>query len=368
VSDDAAAGGDREPSEEAAVEATARDGALVPPSREPPSEELAGRALEPAPLELEELERRPAYMPRFPWRWILAFAALATLIVGGYQLRQRMRADALRSQILESHDRNLRPLAERYVAFRERLERWVIGAAQAGEPEPWVDPRLRISGLHSGEGLYLRLLASEAGDPAAIASGARLMGADALTRCLGIAPASARGLFEQGGFLTRSWVDEVRSTSDFMRLRVLDEQLARSSEVDVPVIASLLRAEYFLLVLQQGASRRDSPVDVYLWDLRQERQLLRTRIRANGILLPVRLRFEGAPAGAAAPPPPLFSAGAHDCSIAAQIKAMTGEPAMEVGSGAELEAQAATLEGSAAPSPGPAAPPADPTAATAAPE
>lgn len=299
-------------------------------------------ALTPARPEPEELELsgRPAYMPQLPWKWIVLFGGLFALVYGGYQVRERQRADALRAELLDTYQERLQGLSDRYVAFRERIERWTIEAAEAGEPEPWVDPRLRISGLHSSEGLYLRLPASHAIDAEHIEGGALSMQTDALTRCLGIVPAPARGLYESGRFLTREWVEEVRGTSDLMRLRVIDEQLARSSEVDVPVIASLMRARYFLLVIQQGENRRDAPVDVYLWDLREDRQLMRARIQASGILIPVRLRFEGVPQ---APPPSghpeLFSGGAHDCSIAAQIKALTGEPAMTVSSGAALEAR-----------------------------
>lgn len=297
-------------------------------------------ALKPARPEPDEQGERASYMPRLPWRWIVLFGGLLALVYGGYQVRERQRADALRAQLLDTYQGNLQGLSDRYVAFRERIERWTIEAAEAGEPEQWVDPRLRISGLHAGEGLYLRLPATHAVDAEHIEGAALSMQTDALTRCLGIAPASARGLYESGQFLTREWIEEVRGTSDFMRLRVIDEQLARSSEVDVPAIASMLQAQYFLLVIQQGENRRDAPVDVYLWDLREDRQLLRARIQASGILIPVRLRFEGVPqAPQPAGHPEIFSGGAHDCSIAAQIKALTGEPAMTVGSGAALEAR-----------------------------
>ncbi|MDQ3035035.1 MAG: hypothetical protein M3Y87_21690, partial [Myxococcota bacterium] len=307
-------------------------------------------ALKPARPDPDELETgRPSYMPRLPWRWIVIFGGLLALVYGGYQLRERQRADALRTQILDTYDDNLSSLSERYVGFRQRLERWTAEAAQAGEPEQWVDPRLRISGLHSGDGIYLRLTAEQAESPERIAEAALAMEQDALVRCLGIAPASARGLYGTGDFLTPDWRDQVTASSDFMRLRVLDEQLARNMEVDVPVVASMLGAEYFLLVVQQGNNRRDAPVDVFLWDLREERQLLRARIRANGILLPVRLRFDGVPQ---APRPDgraeLFSGGAHDCSIAAQIKALTGEAPMTIGSGAQLEERMRETDAAAA--------------------
>jgi hypothetical protein len=101
----------------------------------------------------------------------------------------------------------------------------------------------------------------------------------------------------------------------------------------VPIVSNLLRAEYFLLVVQQGENRRDAPVDVYLWDLRENRQLLRTRIQARGVLIPVRIdrMLPGVQVQAAPGVPAMTSGGAHDCSIAAQIKAITGDSVVEVG-------------------------------------
>jgi hypothetical protein len=129
------------------------------------------------------------------------------------------------------------------------------------------------------------------------------------------------------------WLDAVREEPDFLRLRVVDEQLARNMAVDVPIVSNLLRAEYFLLVVQQGENRRDAPVDVYLWDLRENRQLLRTRIQARGVLIPVRIDrlLPGVQVQAAPGVPAMTSGGAHDCSIAAQMKAITGDSVVEVG-------------------------------------
>jgi hypothetical protein len=289
--------------------------------------------LAPAQPEPEELGTRPGYMPKIRWGIVLGLIGAVVLAVSFYQAREAQRSDELRRQVLESHDRELSTVSERYQAFRSRIERWTIEAATAGEPEQLVDPRLRIAGLHDGEGLYLRLLASDATSPEGVARGATAMETDALTRCLGIAPMSARGIYEHGDFLMPEWVEGVRDERDFLRLRVLDEQLAGHIQADLPVLATLMQAEYFLLVLQQGENRRDAPVDVYLWDLHEERQLLAARIQARGVLLPVRIRSLVPEAPAAPPPetpPSMTSGGAHDCSIASQIKALTGEAPVAV--------------------------------------
>lgn len=319
------------------ADATALDGApelsssaaeAEGPSAQEPAPRAPAARLKPARLRPEELDARPEYMPRIPWGWILGGVSLVAALAIGYRMRDTARAEELRAQLLLTHQTELGEVAERYRTFRERLERWTMDAASAGEPERWVDPRLRISGLHGGEGIYLRLLATDATSPEGIARGASAMEEDALTRCLGIAPASARGLYSSGDFLTEEFVEEIRTEPELMRLRVLDEIMAGAMTSDVPVVSTLLRAEYFLLVVQQGETRRDSPVDVYLWDMREERQLLRARFQARGILLPVRI--DSLLPGIAMPPDPpgrpsITSAGATDCSIASQIKGLTGE-------------------------------------------
>lgn len=307
-------------------------------------------ALRPARPDPEELELgRPDYMPKIPWRFLLMGVSIAAIVWAGYQYRDSERVSDMRQQVIRSHEVSLAPIVERYRSFRSRIERFVTTASEAGEPVTFVDPRLRISGLHGGDGLYLRIQRSAAGTPATIEDAARAMRDDAITRCLGIAPSSARGLYESGAFLMPAWLEEVETSQDYMRLRVLDEELARHASVDVPVVSMLLRSQYFLLVLENGENRRDAPVDVYLWDLRQDEPLLRTRIQANGVLIPVRI---GAMLPGVNPPPApgrpsMTSGGAWDCSIAAQIKAMTGEPALEVRSGARL-AEAETAANAAA--------------------
>lgn len=333
----------------------------TPPASEP--------ALKPAQPEPEELATRPVYMPKIPW---LGALALAVTVVGAYsfyQAREQQRADELRRQILSAHEEQLHDASERYQAFRARLERWTMEAAVAGEPEQHVDPRLSVAGLHDGSGLYLRLRASDASDAEAIARGALSMDQDAITRCLGIAPASARGLYEHGDFLMPEWAESVERERDFLRLRVMDEQLARHVTADVPVLATLMQAQYFMLVLQQGENRRDAPVDVYLWDIASGTQLLATRVQASGVLLPVSIRSmvpEAPEAPAPGHPPSMTSGGANDCSIASQLRALTGEAAVEVRSPVGEDAATEAVDAGAVEAV-PSTPSAPPEAASAAP-
>lgn len=273
-----------------------------------------------------------------------------------YTVRQDRRKEALREQMLALHETQLTEVADRYMAFRRRIEALVQQAAEGGEPETWADPRLNLSGLRGGEGLYLRVPAESASSAEAIAGAALTMEPDAITRCLGLSPASVRGLYERGDFLTPAWLENLRQEQDTMALRVLDDQLGRHIQVDAPVILSMMQADWLMLVVQRGESRRDHPVDVFLWDLRRDRQLMRARIQGRGLLVPVRLRFEGVAAGPAATIDPR-SAGATDCSIASQVRAISGDDALEFDSSDEVldaarrarEAEGAAGEGGESP-------------------
>jgi|GEM_PF-1031317 len=306
-----------------------------PPAATHDKPKVAAR-LKPAQLLPEELGERAAYAPRLPWGMIAGFVGLVVIFVVVYQARDAARTDGLRSELLETHATELGSLSREYMTFRERLERWTMDANAAGEPERWVDPRLRIAGLHGGDGIYLRVMAEYADTPDGIEGSALSMEEDALTRCLGIAPASARGFYQSGMFLTPMWVDQIREETDLLRLRLYDEQMANAIASDIPVLSTMMAAQYFLLVIQQGVNRRDEPVDVYLWDLREEQQLLRGRFQGRGILIPVRIDAM-LPDVDMPPPPPgrpsMTSGAAHDCSIASQIKALTGEAPVAVGVG-----------------------------------
>jgi hypothetical protein len=281
------------------------------------------------PARPQEPEEAAAYMPRLPWRWILLGVLGVGTVMGGYWLKEQRRADMLRADILRVHQQELKQPAERYEALRTKLEGWVLEAAKEA-PQAWADERLRVSGLRGGNGLYLRVPAAQADTPEHLAKAASQMGPDAIGSCLGLAPSSARALFDKGEFLRPAWIDDIRGEASVMTLRVKDEMLSRRIDTDLPIVMDLLRSSWFLLVLEQGPSRRDSPVDVFLWDIKRNQQLLRARIQARGALLGARVASAGAPRAEGTRTHDLTGSGATDCSIASQLKALTGIPLAEI--------------------------------------
>ena len=218
---------------------------------------------------------------------------------------------------------------KRYFRLREKVEKLVLAPAPARRPNRSTSA-LRIEGLRSGRGLYLRLLAKDLKDPKTIAAGAEASEADVINACMGLAPVSARGLWAQGEFLSPKRVAEAKAERSVMHLRVIDEMLARKIRTDLPPVLSLTKSDWLLLVVQQGDNRRDQPVDVFLWDLRNDTKLLSARIQAQGALMRTRMRVAGAPGAPRLRAEDLQGSGATDCSIAMQIKELAGAGLVEV--------------------------------------
>ncbi|HKP57617.1 MAG TPA: hypothetical protein VJV78_12890 [Polyangiales bacterium] len=267
-----------------------------------------------------------AYMPRIPWHFVVLGVLSVTVVMGGYYLRQRNKADELRAQMVRVHEVELAEAREVYTQLRSKVEDLIVNAANAN-PQTLVDPRLHIPGLRSGNGLYMRLPLTAAHGKAEIKKAASEMEPDLIATCLGLAPASARGLYEKGEFLTPEWLTALKRDTDLLHLRVQDEMLSRRIRADLPSVLGLARSDWFMLVLQEGENRRDSPVRVFLWGLGQRgagpELLLRTRVQSQGVLLTTRILSAATPAKAPAQDPERARAGAaNDCSIAGQLKAL----------------------------------------------
>jgi hypothetical protein len=268
-----------------------------------------------------EVDESASYMPRIPWRLVLLGMLSLATVMGGYAWKEKRKADALRAAILQVHDGQLGEARDAYMALRGKIEALVLDAAQ--KPlAPYVDPRLHIPGLRAGNGLYLRLRVNDAKTKAGIAKGAKVMDSDLIATCMGLSPASVRGLYEKGEFLTPEWAKETAQLRDVMHLRVQDEMLSRHIKADLPSVLGLVRADWLMLVLQEGPNRKVAPVDVFLWDLKRSEPLLRARVQAEGVLLTARIQSKDQPYSPKLAEQGAGSGGANDCSIASQLKAL----------------------------------------------
>lgn len=267
-------------------------------------------------------EPTKSYMPRLPWPWIGGVGLFMTLSIGTCQIRDRQETEALRTSVLSAYGEQLKPIAERYQQLVDTIRTNTAGAAARAEPETYVDPRLKLDALGASKGLYLRLKADAAKKPGEIASASLDMPPDAIARCLALSPLPTAELFARGSFLEKAWIQQAHDASDTMRLRVVAEELRQRSGRDLPFVSEALGAEWFMLVLERGENRRDAPVDAYLWDLRTNKLLLSARAKAEGTLVAARIAVGGVKPGNYASG--AQSGAAQDCSIAAQLRALTG--------------------------------------------
>jgi hypothetical protein len=284
--------------------------------------------MEPSELTPAEFDgvRRNRYRPRIPWARVGFVVLVASLIAGGYFWRQKVRADELRERIRAQHTEHVAPVLEALDATRVELEAKTL-AAKTGAANRLVEAEVPLSALHDEEMVYLQVrapqLATEEGLRAAIDSEE----ADAVGACLGLELTPLRALSDVPEVLTAKWLDRVDDTNDMQRLSVREEQLTRAIERELPTLNERVPAHYFLLLVVQGKSRLRDPVDVFLWDLEQDKLVLRSRTENRGRLITVRSRIGPETDAAKAAGDPIAIA---DCSIAAHIKAQLGEPTMDL--------------------------------------
>lgn len=278
-------------------------------------------SLQPARYQVNEGKR--AFAPNRRWGLLLVGLGLiaAFFLV---QIYGRVRArEALREELLARYEAEATPTASEVNTFIERLDGWIMQAGrEQPPPERFAADGFRWSEMHDWRGLYLRIEAENTRDPETIAATAREMSRDAITRCLGVSPVSARGLYDLARFLEPAWAEGLRTEDDTMRLRVLEDEMNRHLSRDVPLVRSMLRSHYFLLVVTRGG-RSEGVVDAYVWDLDRDQLLMSLRTRANGRLIPVRIGEGRGPWPSEAD---LARSGAQDCSIAAAMRGLTGEP------------------------------------------
>jgi hypothetical protein len=282
------------------------------------------------PTELTPAEfdgvRRNRYRPRVPWARIGFVVLLVTLISGAYFWRQKIRADALRERIAALHAERVAPILAQLEATRADLEAKAL-EAKSGAAKRLVEAEVPLSALHDRKVVYLKLRAPELASEQTLRAAIDSEEVDAIGACLGLELTPLRELSDVPEVLTVKWLRRVDDTNDMQRLSVREEQLRRAIERELPALERRVPADYFLLLLVQGKSRLRDPVDLFLWDLAEDKLVLRSRTENRGRLITVRSQIGPKSDSAKVKGDPIVTA---DCSIAAHIKAQLGEPTMDL--------------------------------------
>jgi hypothetical protein len=284
--------------------------------------------MEPSELTPAEFDgvRRNRYRPRIPWARVGFVLLVASLFAGAYFWRQKVRADGLRERIRAQHAEQVAPVLESLEVTRAELEAKALDA-KAGAANRLVEAEVPLSALHEKTMIYLRVRAPELSSEAALRGAIESEEEDAIGACLGLELTPLSVLSDVPEVLTAKWLARVDDTNDMQRLSVREEQLARAIDRELPELGERVPADYFLLLVVQGKSRLSDPVDVFLWDLKQDKLVLRSRTENRGRLIAVRSQIGPKVDSAKAAGDPIVTA---DCSIAAHIKAQLGEPTMDL--------------------------------------
>ena len=284
--------------------------------------------MEPSELTPAEFDgvRRNRYRPRIPWARVGFVVLVAALFAGAYFWRQKVRADELRARIRAQHAEHVAPVLDELKATRIDLESKALDA-KSGAANRLVEAEVPLSALHDKEMVYLQVRASELASEDGLRAAVESEEEDAIGACLGLELTPLSALSDVPEVLTVKWVDRVDDTNDMQRLSVREEQLMRAIERELPALRERLPADYFLLLVVQGKSRLRDPVDVFLWELAEDKLVLRSRTENRGRLITVRSQIGPKADSAKAAGDPIVTA---DCSIAAHIKAQLGEPTMDL--------------------------------------
>jgi len=271
-------------------------------------------------------DRKNRYRPRLPWPRIGVVILAALLVAGAYFWRQKVRADELRERIHALHAEVVDPVLRALEATRVELEDKAL-SAKSGAANRLLKADMPVSALHDKRVVYLRVYARELGSEKALRQAIEAEDEDAIGACLGLEMTPLSALSDVPEVLTTKWLAKAGETNDMQRLSVREEQLRRAIERELPTLKQRLPAEYFLLLVVQGQNRLRDPVDVFLWDLLQDKLVLRSRTENRGRLITVRSQIgRVADTGKAAGD----AVATADCSIAAHIKAQLGEPTMDL--------------------------------------
>ncbi len=280
---------------------------------------------------VEQGRKRRAGLPHIPGRFLLwAFTIFAGWAIIYWKIDQG-ELESWRNRLLADQRAVASELAPRYTPLRDQFESWILEAAKE-YPGDFVAPEAHDSPFRSQPGVYLRLYIEDAKDVDSIRDASLDSLRDGFTSCFTLhdnpdpfdgppcqhhqdcrsgqhcnetnhctepaQPYNLRVAYRASRVLYDDWTKKVREASNDMRLRLLERDFDSAVKNDIPLAIDLMvRAKYFLLVLDEDAENSDEvpdagtyseslqavlhPARVFVWDIRAKKLLLRVRSSAT---------------------------------------------------------------------------------------
>jgi hypothetical protein len=198
-------------------------------------------------------------------------------------------------------------LGAEWFPLRDRVEGEVLEAAKEYRGD-MVDPAARRGDFRTQPGLYLRMRVVDGSSVARVREVAADAQRDAFAACLLREPneRGLRGEIKGGAFaeqpwnlgqayaatriLSDTWIEDLRTADDELRLRLFQAEYDKAVREDIPVAVDVVRrAKFFLLVLDEDGTIGGSPTTeqalqlvphparVHILDLASGTEILRLR-------------------------------------------------------------------------------------------
>jgi hypothetical protein len=201
--------------------------------------------------------------------WLIAGAGIVVVMIAAYMFSDRTLGVA-RDALLAQQRAAVETVGKEWFPLRDKIEKVTLDEARGGFKGELVDPDAKTWDFRSVPGIYLRLRVADARDEKTLRDKARDSVKDSFTGCLlretntalargepdaGTAPDqpwNLRQAYASTRVLTPEWIEEVKSASDDLRLRVFQQQYEKAKTNEIPLAIDIVkRAQFYLLVLDE---------------------------------------------------------------------------------------------------------------------
>lgn len=265
----------------------------------------------PSSSKLRPVAARTIRRGQIPWGIVLAVCSVISLIALVYYWTYRKSFQGERDRILKERKALADDIAHDFGQLRNDVEGWAVADATKPFPGDALDPDGRKAYWRERPAIYLRLRVADAQTADAVHANAKLSSLDGLSACLlqtkgSFGPWAYGDVVSRAEMLGSDFTNEVRETSNDLRVRNLAFALDHYKESDYPFARDAIRmSEYVVLALDEdpasipatsaafGSNATISeriapvahPIRLYVYRLSDHKELLRIRRNADAELV-----------------------------------------------------------------------------------
>lgn len=250
--------------------------------------------------------------------WLAAGGAVLVVVVVAWLLSDRSLGKA-KEELLAKQHADVAALGPKWFPLRDRIEGFTLEAAKEFKGD-YVAPNAATWDFRTVPGIYLRMRVADAKNVDSLRKQARESVKDAFTSCLLREPNAAHDALTRGEpdastlpdqpwnlrqayratrILGDDWANEIRESTDKLRLRVFKQQYDKAQREEIPTAIDIVtRAQLYLFVLDEdvpeakelsdgGTITEDAlqqvahPARVHVVDLKTGNEVVRLRRTAE---------------------------------------------------------------------------------------